>query len=95
MKIIEPGLGELTTAIGKAIAEYKQSEGENENAFSLSVWREGDKYLAKCRFQEDYNLIVFYGTDAANETVEKIWSLDIEELEDIAMLFIEHQDWIQ
>lgn len=68
----------LAFAIRKAITEYKENGGENNNGFSVDATYDDGEFIAQCSFSEDMTMTVMYYEDSDNEVVKSLFNLQNE-----------------
>lgn len=68
----------LAFAICNAIKEFKENDGENENAFSVDAQYENGEFTAQCAFSENMSMTVMYYENTDNDTVASLYDLHNE-----------------
>lgn len=66
----------LAYAIREAIKAFKESGGENENAFSVDAQYENGEFSAQCDFNENFNMTIMLHEDTDNKTVDSLFNLE-------------------
>lgn len=63
-------------AILNSICDYKESDGENNGAFSLNIFiNKKGYYSATCDFNENLNMTVFFYQGSDDESVHTLYDL--------------------
>jgi len=84
-------INNLMTAINQSIKDYKESGGENKNAFSILVQNKDGNLTAKCNFSENLNFAILYWENTDNKSVAKLFDCDEDAIFNLACVIEEHK----